>query len=147
MIDLKFVSPVLEWESPCLTSFKQTAVCVEIKDSNDEIINVLSLTGYVIRKNELHKTYYIVKVSERTSEGIELLWEASKRYDEESEAMVFCHRIIEDRMRETIEQVSSILSSVTQYDPRDLSIMPMIDTMIKEEGSLYYEIEDDELFY
>lgn len=147
MTELKFVSPVLHWESPYLTSFKTTAVCLEIKDSNDEIIVAQSLTGYVIGKKEPHKTFYTVKVNERTSDGVVVLWEPTKRYDNESEALVFCHRIIEDRMRERIEQVSSILSSITEYDPRDLSIMPMIEKMIKEEGGKYYELEDDELFY
>lgn len=147
MINLKFISPVLQWESPCLTSFKTTAVCLEIKDSNGEIIVTLSLTGYVIRKKEPHKTFYTVKVNEKTIDGIAVLWEPTKRYDEESEALVFCHRIIEDRMKERIEQVSSILSSITEYDPRDLSIMPMIEKMIKEEGGKYYELEDDDLFY
>lgn len=147
MIDLKFVPPVLKWESPCFTSHKQTAACIEIKDSNDEIIRVLSLTGYVVRMYELHKTFYIARVHERTDDGIEIFSESNKRFEEESEALVFCHRMIEDRMIETIEKVSSILSSITEYDPRDLSIMPMIGSMIEEEGSLFYEIEDDELFY
>jgi hypothetical protein len=147
MINLKFVSPVLHWESPCLTSFKKTAICLEVKDSNGEIIVAMLLTGYVIRKNEPHKAIYTVKVNERTSDGIEVLWEPTKRYEEESEALVYCHRIIEDRMRERIELVSSILSSITEYDPRDLSIMPMIEQLIKDEGGKYYELEDDDLFY
>lgn len=147
MINLKFVSPVLEWESPSLASFKKTAVCVELKDSNGQIIRVLSLTGYVIRKKVLHKTFYTVRVNERADDSIELIWEGKNKYEEESEALIMCHRIIEDRMRETIDHVSSILSSVTEYDPRDLSIMPMIEKMIEEEGGKYYELEDNDLFY
>ena len=147
MIDLKFVSPVMEWESPSLTSFKKTAVCVELKDSNDQIIRVLSLTGFVIRKKEPHKTVYTVKVNERTDDDTIIMCEGNKQFEEESEAMVLCHRIIEHRMKLTLDHVSSILSSITEYDPRDLSIMPMIEKMIDEEGGKYYELEDDDLFY
>lgn len=153
MINLKFVSPVLQWESPCLTTFKKTAVCVEIKDSNDQIIRVLSLTGFVNRhkvfhkKEELYKTIYSVRVQERTEDGIMFIWDSERQFDEESEALVFCHRMIEDRMKLTIDHVSSILSSITQYDPRDLSIMPMIEQLIEDEGGKYYELEDDDFLY
>lgn len=153
MINLKFVSPVLQWESPSLTSFKKTAVCVEIKDSNDQIIRVLSLTGFVIRhkilhkKEELYKTIYSVRVQERTEDGIMSIWDSERQFEDESEALVFCHRMIEDRMKLTIDYVSSILSSITEYDPRDLSIMPMIEQLIKDEGGKYYELEDDDLLY
>lgn len=146
MLNLKFISPVLQWESPCLTSFKKAVFCLEIKGPTGEIVVALSLTGYVTKKKEPHKNVYTARVYERSSDGVEAVWESKKCYDEESEALVFCHWMIEDRMKETIEHVSSILSSITEYDPRDLSIMPMIEQLIKDEGGKYYELEDDDIY-
>jgi hypothetical protein len=146
MINLKFVSPVLKWESTCLTSFKKATVCLEVKDSKGEIIVAQLLTGYVNRRMEPHKTYYTVNVIERGSDDFAFNFESHKRFDDESEALVYCHRIIEDRMKDNIEMCSSTLSSITEYDPRDLSIMPMIEQLIKDEGGKYYELEDDDLY-
>lgn len=146
MINLKFVSPILQWDSPCLTAFKKTIVCLEVKGPTDEIVIAKSLTGFINRRKEPHKTYYTVRVIERSSDDIAVIMEGTKRFNEESEALVYCHRMIEYRMKDTLDQVSSILSSVTEYDPRDLSIMPMIEKLIKDEGGKYYELEDDDIY-